>query len=326
MKAFKPDDHQPLDKAVVEQAMVWMVALQSGTSGAAEHQACRHWRNENPQHELAWQRVAGLGRDVRDSTAALSPSSARRLLQARSTPSRRLLLQGLVGLGVAAATGYGVRERVLLPALFSDYRTATGERLQVQLADGIQLNLDTHTALDVDDRSNTPLLTLNLGRLLLATGAGATIKVKTAHGWVQPAALSRLIISQDLADLPGTQVQVLAGNAWVVPRHGDHVDLGPHQQLTFDNDRASLLGSVKATAEAWTKGLLIAERMPLAQVLTQLNRYRPGVLRCDPAVAGLQVSGSFSLDRPDASLDLLASVLPIRVQRVLGYWATVLPA
>jgi transmembrane sensor len=89
------------------------------------------------------------------------------------------------------------------------------------------------------------------------------------------------------------------------------------------------VGSVEpldAGAQAWVDGLLIAERMPLGQVLAQLDRYRRGVLRCDPAVAALQVSGSFSLDRPDASLDLLASVLPIRVQRVFGYWANVVVA
>ena len=70
MSVFEPEDSHPLDKAVVEQAMLWMVALQSGISGAAEQQACQHWRKEHPQHELAWQRLTGLNRDVRDSTAA----------------------------------------------------------------------------------------------------------------------------------------------------------------------------------------------------------------------------------------------------------------
>jgi len=326
MSVFEPEDSQPLDKAVVEQAMVWMVALQSGISGAAEQQACQHWRKEHPQHELAWQRLTGLNRDVRDSTAALPASSARRLLRARSTPSRRTLLKGFAGLGLAAATGFSVRERVLLPELFSDYRTPTGERRQVQLAGGIQLNLDTHTALDVRDTSTAPELTLNLGRVLLAMGAGATVRVKTANGWVQSAPLSRLIISHDLTDLAGTQVQVLAGSATVEPLRGGSFTVGTHQQVAFDRHRTGPLESVKPSAEAWTRGLLIADRMPLAQVITQLNRYRRGVLRCDPAIAGLQVSGSFSLDRPDDSLDLLSSVLPIRVQRVFGYWATVVPA
>lgn len=326
MSAFKPEEHQALDTAVVEQAMLWMVALQSGVSDAAQQQACQHWRQESPQHELAWQRLAGLNRDLRDSTSTLPASSARRLLQARSTSSRRMLLKGFVGLGVAAATGFSVRERVLLPELFSDYRTTTGERRQFQLAGDIQFNMDTQTALDVSNRSHPPVLTLNLGRILLAVGAGNPIRVKTANGWIQPTTLSRLIISHDLDGLPGTQVQVLTGSALVAPLHGDSFAIGTNQQRAFDSNRSGLPGHVAATAEAWAKGLLIADRMPLAEVVTQLDRYRRGLLRCDPAVAGLQVSGSLSLDNPDASLDLLASILPIRVQRVFGYWATVVPA
>ena len=98
------------------------------------------------------------------------------------------------------------------------------------------------------------------------------------------------------------------------------------RQLSFDRLQGGPLATVSFSADAWTQGLLIAERTPLVEVLEQLDRYRRGVLRCDPAVAGLQVSGSFSLDQPEASLDLLAKVLPVRVQRVFGYLATVVPA
>ena len=121
-------------------------------------------------------------------------------------------------------------------------------------------------------------------------------------------------------------MQVLTGSASIELARGDRLNLGAGQQLTFDRHGAGPHNQVSAGADAWVNGLLIAERMPLSQVIAQLNRYRPGVVRCDPAVAALQVSGSFSIDRPDASLDLLTHVLPIRVQRVFGYWANVVPA
>lgn len=322
MNRFKPANEQPLDERVLDQALNWIVALQSGTCGAAEHHACQQWRNENPQHELAWQRLAGLSRDIRLHTHALPAPSARQLLRARSAPSRRTLLKGFVGLSVATALGLSVRERVLLPELFSDYHSATGERRRVQLADAGELQLDTRTAVD----SRGAHLTLNLGRLLLTTGTHAGTAIQTADGWVRPTALSRLIISHDLPRQPGTQVQMLAGSASVEPAQGGGTRLGSGQQLSFDSHRSGQPSAVASTAAAWTQGLLIAERMPLGEVLEQLDRYRRGVLRCDPAVAGLQVSGSFSLDQPEASLDLLAKVLPVRVQRVFGYLANVVPA
>lgn len=322
MNRFKVANDQPLDESVLDQALNWMVALQSGTSSAAEQQACQHWRNENPQHELAWQRLAGLSRDMRLNTHVLTAPGARQLLQARSAVSRRTLLKGFAGLSVATALGLSVRERVLLPELFSDYHTATGERRHVRLAEGGELQLDTRTAVDVEGAR----LALNLGRLLLANGASETRAIKTANGWIRPAALSRLIISHGLPRQQGTQVQMLSGSALVEPLHGPrtHVDAG--QQLSFNSLLSGPPTRVPPTAEAWTQGLLIVERMPLGEVLEQLDRYRRGLLRCDLAVAGLQVSGSFSLDQPEASLDLLAKVLPVRVQRVWGYLATVVPA
>ena len=326
MKRFDAANAHALDQDIVEQAMLWMVTLQSGVCTESERQACDHWRKQSAAHEMAWQRLTGLNRDVRESAQLIAPQSVRRLLQARHTSTRRGLLKGFAGLGVVLATGVSVRERVLLPELFSDYRTATGERRTVSLADGVGLTLDTHTALDTQTSASGLDLTLNLGRMLLTQTDTLPVTLNTAHGRVLPARHSRLIISQGLPGQRGTQVQLLAGSASVELNRGDRISLDTGQQLTFDSHAHDEATRVTAASTAWLSGLLIAERMPLGQVIAQLNRYRRGVVRCDPAVAALQVSGSFSIDRPDASLDLLARVLPIRVQRVFGYWANVVAA
>lgn len=41
--------------------------------------------------------------------------------------------------------------------------------------------------------------------------------------------------------------------------------------------------------------MLMADRMPLAEVLAELARYRRGLLRCDPQLARLAVSGAYPL-------------------------------
>ncbi|MNC51035.1 fec operon regulator FecR [compost metagenome] len=63
----------------------------------------------------------------------------------------------------------------------------------------------------------------------------------------------------------------------------------------------------------------------LADLLDELGRYRPGMVRCHDAVADLAVSGSFSLRDTDASLGLLQSTLPIKVSSLTRYWVTVEP-
>ena len=43
------------------------------------------------------------------------------------------------------------------------------------------------------------------------------------------------------------------------------------------------------------RGILSFSDKPLGEVIATLSRYRNGVLRCDPAVAGLRLSGTFPL-------------------------------
>jgi transmembrane sensor len=50
------------------------------------------------------------------------------------------------------------------------------------------------------------------------------------------------------------------------------------------------------------------------------------VLRCDPAVADLRLSGTFPLGDPDAILQVIAQTLPIKLQFVTRYWVTLVPA
>lgn len=316
-------DESSLDPHVVEQAMLWMVRLQSGVSSAGEQLACQRWRQESPAHEQAWQRLNGIGQGLRDGTRGLSAGNVRGLLQARALTSRRAVLKGFAGAGVLIASGYGVSQRSLMPTLFSDYGTSTGERRSLSFDSGVAVQLDTRSALDSEFAAGLRVLTLNQGRLQLTLQQGAQVALRTADVWVRPQPLSRLLVSQERS---ATLVQLLDGGALIEQPRGQRFELRAGWQQRFSDSLAGALAPLPAGAAAWTQGLLLAERLPLGQLLTELDRYRPGVLRCDPRIANLQVSGSFSIDQPEASLDLLTQVLPIRVQRVFGYWASVVPA
>lgn len=81
------------------------------------------------------------------------------------------------------------------------------------------------------------------------------------------------------------------------------VDAG--QQTRFGQDAAQPPEPLRPGATAWTRGLLGAERMRLRDLLVELGRYHRGVLRCDPAVQDLVVSGVYPLDDTKQSLHLL---------------------
>jgi transmembrane sensor len=85
------------------------------------------------------------------------------------------------------------------------------------------------------------------------------------------------------------------------------------------------LSAANEEAIAWTEGVIVADRMPLGQLVAELDRYLPGKLRCDPAVADLTISGVFPLDQPARILAAIARTLPVRVDSFTEYWITLRP-
>ena len=81
--------------------------------------------------------------------------------------------------------------------------------------------------------------------------------------------------------------------------------------LPFDPDGA-----------AWVDGMLVASGMRLADFLAELERHRPGRLRCDPGVAGLRVSGSYPLADTGRILDALAATLGLEIRFLSRYWVS----
>jgi transmembrane sensor len=66
----------------------------------------------------------------------------------------------------------------------------------------------------------------------------------------------------------------------------------------------------------------MANNQPLGDFLRELDTYRPGVLRWEPELEALSVTGSFRLDDTDRILSLLAASLPLEVQMRTRYWVT----
>jgi transmembrane sensor len=69
--------------------------------------------------------------------------------------------------------------------------------------------------------------------------------------------------------------------------------------------------------------MLVADNIPLRQLIGELSRYRPGHLGCAPEVAELSVMGTYSLADTDRVLALLEDALPVKTRKTLPWWTTV---
>ena len=66
--------------------------------------------------------------------------------------------------------------------------------------------------------------------------------------------------------------------------------------------------------------------MRLDAFAAELARYRAGIVRCDPDVADLRISGAFQLNNTDSVLQALPALLPVQVTYRTSYWVTLGPA
>jgi transmembrane sensor len=97
------------------------------------------------------------------------------------------------------------------------------------------------------------------------------------------------------------------------------------QQLVFSAGRLNTPTVADPSREAWRRGVLLADNLPLGELIEELSRYRPGHLHCDPTVANLPVMGSFPLKDTDQALRLLEAALPIRISKTFNWWVSVGP-
>ena len=95
------------------------------------------------------------------------------------------------------------------------------------------------------------------------------------------------------------------------------------ESVTFSSQQLSSIGKAKRTDIAWSSGMLVAYAMPLKHFAAELSRYRPGILRCEPAIEQLEISGTFSTKNTDTALETLASTLPVRIHKMTEYWVTI---
>lgn len=312
------------DAAVLREAARWLVRLHSGRAGEADHAACAAWRDADPAHERAWQRAERLSQKFGAAPAAVGvPVLAR---QARS--NRRAALRTLALLATAAPAAWLGWRLAPWEAWTSDHRTATGERREVQLADGSRVLLDTGSAIDVRIDAGQRTVRLRAGAIQVATAADARpFVVETALGRLR-ALGTRFTVRQDGED---TQQQirlaVTEGAVEVTLRGASSPALvvPAGRQTLLRHQGASPLTAVSPESQAWTQGVLYAENMRLADFCAELARYRPGLLHCSPEVAELRISGAFQLRDTDYVLSMVANTLPVQVLTRTRWWVTVLP-
>ncbi|MGH8382384.1 DUF4880 domain-containing protein [Pseudomonas sp.] len=295
-------------------AAAWLTLLDSGRASAEDLQQLDHWRAADPRHEQVWQRAEGLRQRFQAVPQALAMASLD-----RPQASRRTLLKRGLALAVLVPGGWLLSQQLPLAVWRADLRTAVGERRGVRLADGSVLQMNTATAVDLDMAQHR--LTLVEGEIALSVNRAQPIDVDFGLGRVSTGQ-AQICLRRD-ADR--CRISVLNGTVQVQPVQGMGLALHYGDQLTLYADGSGAMGRLDPHVPDWRDGVLSAENQPLGQFLREVGRYRPGILRWEPALESLKVTGTFQLNDTDRILALLAASLPVNVQSRSRYWVTLVP-
>lgn len=298
----------------VRRAAQWLALLESGGATEEDHTLLQRWRDSAVGNERAWQKAQQL----RQRFSTLPAHLAMATLD-RPDPARRAALKSALGVIALAPAVWLLGRQLPLESWRADLHTAIGEHQRLILADGSILQLNTHSAVNVD--LGVRQITLIRGEIALQVPGSTPLTIDGPYG--------RIVVSQGEVcvrlDDSDCRVSVVNGSVRVHPLQGPALVLRAHQQISLHRNGADPITAFDATLPGWRDGVLTAQNQPLGNFLRELGRYRPGLLRWEPELETLRVTGSFQLDNTDRVLALLAASLPVDIHLRTRYWVTLAP-
>lgn len=317
--------------ALKREARDWVMRLTSGEATAEDAEALKRWRKTSREHRrafaeanLLWDKMrpAAVESAVRNPIALHTDSRDFRL----GRPLARRAFLGGAATAAAAAAVYAVVRPPLdlwpsLAEVAADYRTGTGQQRQLADIHNVSVKLNTRTSvalLPADGAADTAdHIELIAGEAVVATPPqnARPIIVVAAHGRTI-ATNARFNVRLDDA---GVCVTCLEGQTRV-EYLGQAATIQPGEQVVYT---AHALGSVTVidpdVVAAWERGLLVFRNDPLARVIDEVNRYRPGrIILTNEELGRRPVLATFRIDRIDEVLPRLETVFGVRIRTLPG--------
>lgn len=305
-------------------AREWLLMLTSGAATEADAQAFRAWLRQDARHEAAfaeqkrlWQ---ALGPAVREEAKAWAAPR-------RPSPSGR---RAFLGGAVAASVAYLAWRPPLglwpgLGEFGADYRTATGEQRRVALGEALELELNTQTRINVRSAPDAgAVIELEAGEAEVRVGRPLNARGEAAAPATQVVAGAGRITAREarfnLRYLDGeASLCCLSGSLRLAHALGAY-DVAAGQELRYDGQR--VMPPVAADTEAvtaWRRGWLVFDRVPLADVVEELNRYRRGrLVLLNSRLGRRRVQARFALAQVADAEQLIRDAYGAEVTRLPG--------
>lgn len=282
------DSQSGQDAQLQREARDWLILLTSGRATAADARALRQWCEQSPRHARAFEQSKQLWQVLKPAAEQVGHGPK------RAEFGRRAFLGGAMAAS-AALFLIGPKLPGALAGFNADLRTEVGEQRRVELAEGLSLELNTQTRINrhVMDGGVASIELLS-GEIEVQASSANQIKVRAGEGWLSAAQARFNLRTQ--AD--SVCVTCLEGRLQVYVQ-GRRIDLQSGRQLVYDAGQVGEPRSVDPSlVSAWRQQLLVFNDTPLATVIDEINRYRPGMLLLlNTELGRRKVQARFRLDQ-----------------------------
>ncbi|TNC76361.1 DUF4880 domain-containing protein [Janthinobacterium lividum] len=308
-----------------EQAARWIVRLSA--DDPAERDMARAgfaaWKAADPLHATV---AAGMENLLRQLHAVREPAGGdhrpARAALAAIAPKRQRLRQLAAASAVAMLVLTGALVLGERPAyLLADLRSSTGQWQTHTLADGSRLTLAGGSAVNVRFNAGERHVELVRGDILVdvAKDAQRPFIVDSKQAAIRALGTRFAVRREDGATILSMLESTVSAQ---VPQHRAVV-VQAGQRTRITDDGVGPLTSIDAASvqQAWRAHQLVVDDLPLADVLDELARHRPGQLHYDRAqIASIRVAAVLPLDDTDKALQLLIDNFPqLRIRMLTRY-------
>ena len=338
----------PRGHASALQAQRWVVRIDSGRLSAQERQDLQAWLAEDPAHAKLLDTHALLWVESSRATVPLVVSGPVRPVQAKGRfltaglrASAWALLHGPTTWGLAGGLlvlalawvlwGTPIRGLIDPPSTPRAMRVAMtteiGQRLEVPLADGSRVQLNTASTIQVAYSKERRRVVLDRGEGLFDVAKDAQRPFEVVAGTTTVRAIgTRFSVYRKPDDR--TEVTVFEGVVEIVKEKTRVTDqplrLGIGQTIATQADQVVLQQLAKPALEhklAWLEDRIVFDRVSLGEAVAQVNRYSQIPLRVvDPALTNVLLSGAFSTAEIPVFINSLEQGFGLQVQRAAGVY------
>lgn len=319
MTGMTDSPREKLDR-IEREAHDWLVRFTSGEAGPADVRDGKMWCERDPAHRTAFMKAARMW-EALGPEAFEGDRPAARTFDSISMSRRAVLGGGAAAIAASAAYLVVQPPLGLWPSwseMAADYRTQTGERRRIVVADTTSVEMNTQTSIALRQVTKEAAgIELISGEAVVATPSGTRPAFVVTSSKGQTSGIGAKFNIRN--DGHAVCVTCVEGNVQV-SYGAATASLRASEQIIYDRSGLGKPAFVDAAiVTAWQDDLLIFHSKPLREVITEINRYRSGkIIVVNSALGARLFSANFRLRNVDAVLEQVKKLFDATVTSLPG--------